>query len=136
MVRNQGMKMTKHHTPLAGSRPQFNSGSFQSTAKKVRVTGKIIKALGNAPLRTLNYESRPAKNGRTNNMVYQVDCECPYGTAMPSQDTLEKAANAFLYGGMQAAATKNARNFHDNPANRCPHCHVLMPRTRVCDFCQ
>ncbi len=131
--------MSKRHSPLAGARPQFNSGSFQATTKKVRVTGKQVTAKGNLPLRTLNYESRPAKNGRTNNMVYQADCECPGKDVIPSQDTLEKAANDYIYGSKVVADSKRSRDYHDNPKNQCRKCHVLMPvasASRVCEFCQ
>ena len=125
--------MTKRHTPLAGARPQFNSGSYQATNKKVRVTGFTVTAKGNHALRTLHYETRNGKNGRTNNMAYQADCEClPDGT--PSLQMLEDLANAYIYGSPQAAG-KNARRYADNKANRCSQCHVLLPRTGECPDC-
>ncbi len=124
--------MSKRHTPLAGARPQFNTTSIEVTNRKVRVTGRTIKALGNLPLRTLHYESHEVK-GNNNNMAYQADCEClPNGS--PSPQMLEDLANAYIYGSLQAAG-KNARHYADNKANRCPQCHVLLPRTAQCPDC-
>jgi hypothetical protein len=125
--------MSKRYTPLAGACPQFNSTSVEITNRKARVTGYTITAVGNHALRTLHYETRAGKNGRTNNMAYQAECDClPDGS--PSPQILEDMANAYIYGS-PAAAGKNARHYADNPSNRCSQCHVLLPRTGHCDDC-
>ena len=126
--------MSKRFQSLAGARPVFDSASFQPVPRKARVTGKQIKALGNHALRTLSYESRPAKNGRVNNMVYQAECEC-FSLGMPSAEMLEQSANAFIYGGKQAAE-RNARHFADDKRNVCKRCRVLRARNGKCNGCE
>jgi hypothetical protein len=125
--------VAKHFRAEAGQVPEFNSASIQPLNRPVRVTGKSITAGGNHPLRTLNYESA-ARKGGIQNMTDQAECDClPAG--MPSIETLEKAANAFLYGGIQPAANKRSRDYQDTRGNYCP-CGVLKPvATGKCPYC-
>jgi hypothetical protein len=125
--------MGKQYQPSAGARPEFVSASITATNRKVRVTGKRITPNGNHPLRALHYETHTVK-GHENNMAYQADCEC-FPIGVPSDEMLEFAANTYLYGSAQVASNRRSRRFHDNRANVCAECRVLMPVSLVCPTC-
>lgn len=121
--------MAKQYRASAGGPPQFVTGSVSQAARPARVTGKRLN--GAHSIVNSEYESRDVK-GHYNHVAYVAECDCP-APGRPSQATLERAANAYLYGSDQIAVNRNSREFHDNPANRCTDCHLLKSRNGNCN---